>query len=85
MLGSTATTQITAADFATAGGLHDQIDGTVSACALEGVSAATSAATPVQVSLTRAKLGKKVGNLTLAAESDGAWKIQSVDHGAPWN
>jgi len=83
LLGSTATTQIMAADFATAGGLHDQIDGTVSACALEGVSAstsaATSAATPVQVGLTRAKLGKKVGNLTLAAESDGTWKIQSVD------
>jgi hypothetical protein len=80
LLGSTATTQITAEDFATAGGLHDQIDGTVSACALEQVNASTtSTATPVQVSLTRAKLGKRVGSVSLAAESDATWKIQAVD------
>ena len=80
LLGSTATTQITAEDFATAGGLHDQIDGTVSACALEQVNASTtSVATPVQVSLTRAKLGKRVGAVSLAAESDATWKIQTID------
>jgi hypothetical protein len=78
LLGATATSQITAADFATAGGLHDQIDGNVSACALEQVNATTSSATPVQVSLTRAKLGKRVGAVTLAAES-ASWKIQTVD------
>jgi hypothetical protein len=78
LLGATTTSQITAADFATAGGLHDQIDGNVSACALEQVNATTSSATPVQVSLTRAKLGKRVGAVTLAAESD-AWKIQTID------
>jgi hypothetical protein len=80
LLGSTATTQITAEDFATAGGLHDQIDGTVSACALEQVNASTtSTATPVQVSLTRAKLGKRVGAVSFAAESDATWKIQTID------
>jgi hypothetical protein len=80
LLGSTATTQITAEDFATAGGLHDQIDGTVSACALEQVNASTtSTATPVQVSLTRAKRGKRVGAVSFAAESDATWKIQTID------
>ncbi|HEY7020078.1 MAG TPA: hypothetical protein VH349_03105 [Ktedonobacterales bacterium] len=80
LLGGTATTNITAEDFATAGGLHDQIDGTVSACALEQVNASgASTATPVQVSLTRAKLGKRVGAMTLAAESDATWKIQTID------
>jgi len=77
LLGSAATSQVTAADFATAGGLHDQIDGNVSACALEQVNAATASATPVQVSLTRAKLGKVAGAVTLAAESD-TWKIQTI-------
>jgi hypothetical protein len=80
LLGSTATGQITAADFATAGGLHDQIDGTVGACALEQVSSAgTTSATPVQVSLTRAKLGKRVGAMSLAADSDTTWKIQTIE------
>jgi hypothetical protein len=78
LLGGAATTQIAATDFATAGKLHDQIDGTVSACALEQVNAATATATPVQVSLTRAKLGKRVGSVSLAAEGD-TWKIQTLD------
>jgi hypothetical protein len=81
LLDTAATAQITSADFASAGSLHDEIDGAVSACALEQITTAgTSAATPVQVSVTRAKLGKRVGAVTLGAAADTSWKIQTIDN-----
>ncbi len=58
---------------------RDQIDGTITSCALSGVAAgATDAASHVTASLTRAKLGARTGALSLAANG-GAWRIIGFD------
>jgi hypothetical protein len=56
----------------------DQIDGTISACAPVTVdsSAGESAAT-MSFSITRAKLGKRSGDIALV-NANGAWKVKSV-------
>ena len=67
LLDTAFTSLVTVADFTTNSQVQDQIDGTVSACALEQVSAATNSTTPVQVSLT-----EKGFSLPQAAAFEGA-------------
>jgi hypothetical protein len=59
--------------------LRDQIDGTVSACALDAVATDnTDTAASVTLSITRAKLGQNSGKLALS-RSGSQWKITSMD------
>jgi hypothetical protein len=58
--------------------LRDQIDGKVSACGLEKVATGNSDATAsVTLTVTRAKLGRKSGALTLGSEAS-QWRISAI-------
>ncbi len=59
--------------------LHDQIDGTVSACTLDAVASGnTDTKAAITVAITRAKLGAKTGKLELSG-SGSQWKLTSID------
>jgi hypothetical protein len=77
LLTPTQKTNISAEEFATLMKLRDEIDGNVSACALEQITSATDVAAKVQVGLTRSTLGKRADDVTLAADGD-AWSIDDV-------
>lgn len=59
----------------------DQIGGTISKCALQGLGTGnTDSAANVEVSVSRASGGNQTGALGLTLES-GAWKVSAVDAG----
>ncbi|HEU5349837.1 MAG TPA: hypothetical protein VFU63_14600 [Ktedonobacterales bacterium] len=66
-------------DFLNEAGLHDQIDGTVTKCALAKVPQGnTDQLARLTIDLNRSKLGDRSGDVTL--KSDGkAWKIDTTD------
>jgi len=70
----TATTQEQFTSFQT---LQDQVDGKVTACALEQITNGTDTDANVQVSLTRSTLGKRVGAVSLTAAGD-SWAVSNV-------
>jgi hypothetical protein len=69
---------LSSADYEQMSQWSDQIDGTVHSCAPVTVdsSAGESAAT-MSFSVTRAKLGKRVGDIALV-NANGVWKVKSV-------
>ena len=69
---------LTSADYEQMSQWSDQIDGTIRACALMTVdsSAGESAAT-MAFGVTRAKLGKRSGDIALV-NANGVWKVKSV-------
>ncbi|HLZ21996.1 MAG TPA: hypothetical protein VKQ30_07730 [Ktedonobacterales bacterium] len=79
ILGTTPQGAISESDFVTNAKLDDKYDGTLSACSLVTIGTGnTDTATTLTVSVTRAKLGAKTGNVALDVES-GAWKIATID------
>jgi len=78
-LGIVAQGQLTATQFTAQGTLHDQIDGPVTGCTLVALGSGNDdTTTSLTVSVTRATLGARTGNVTLDVES-GAWKVAKVD------
>jgi hypothetical protein len=78
-LGSVAQGQLTAIQFTAQGTLHDQIDGPVTGCTLVALGSGNDdTTTSLTVSVTRATLGARTGNVTLDVEN-GAWKVAKVD------
>ena len=78
-LGSALQSQISESTFAQQGSLHQQVDGTVTGCAIVGFGQGNSdTATNLTVSITRTTLGTVQGKATLDLEG-GAWKISSID------
>lgn len=76
---STVQGQIAQADFTQEAQWRDQIDGTVTACALGAVEAGnTDATTRLTATLTRATLGTRSGIVTLG-NAGGAWQISQLD------
>lgn len=79
LLGSATQGTVKSADFIQIEQIHDQLDGSVSACALAGLAQGnTESNAGLTVSISRSKLGEKQGGLRLAVEG-GAWKIVSID------
>jgi hypothetical protein len=57
---------------------HDAIDGVVTGCTLTAIASGnTDTTTTLTVSITRATLGARTGQMTLTA-SGGTWKISSI-------
>jgi hypothetical protein len=78
VLGSAPRLKLTQDAFTQAAQLHDQVDGSVSACALVGIAAgAGDSSASLTVSVTRAKLGARQGTVGLQVENS-AWKIDSL-------
>lgn len=78
MLGSAVTGTLTQAVFVSQAKLHDQLDGTVSACDLVGLGTGNSDTNAsLTASIARTKLGQKQGQLSLDVEG-GAWKISTI-------
>lgn len=78
VLGSALKQQASQGQFTSQAHTHDQIDGTVSACGLVGISpGATDSSAALLVSITRTKLSQQQGTVGLDVEQ-GAWKIASV-------
>ncbi len=70
---------VSKADFVASGTLHDQIDGTITKCALTKVSIGnTDQSARLTIDLNRSKLGDRTGDVTLKLEGS-AWKIDSTD------
>jgi hypothetical protein len=66
-------------DFVASGALHDQIDGTVTKCALAKVPQGnTDQLTHLTIDLTRAHLGDRTGSITLKVEGS-AWKVDATE------
>lgn len=79
MLDSAQQGLVSQADFVASGKLHDQIDGTISKCALAKVPQGnTDQLSRLTIDLMRAKLGDRTGDVTLKLEGT-AWKIDSTD------
>jgi hypothetical protein len=79
LLGSTAQSQISQADFQASTVIWDQLDGPVTGCTLTGLGAGNSdTAAALTVSLTRQTRGAQSGSLGMDVEG-GAWKISQVD------
>jgi hypothetical protein len=77
--GASLQSAITQSDFAAQGALHDQIDGTVTACSITGFGQGNNDSTSnLNVSITRSKIGQKSGQASLDVES-GSWKINVLD------
>jgi hypothetical protein len=74
LLDSSLKTGTTADQYASIQKLQDQVDGNVTACALEGITSANDDGAKVQVSLTRSTLGKRTGAVGLTA-SGTSWLI----------
>ncbi len=78
LLGSLIQSNLKQTDFVAGAQIHDQIDGTVTACGLAAIGQGnTDTNTNITVSITRTKLGEKQGNVSLDTES-GAWKVAAV-------
>lgn len=77
LLASTLKTATTEEQFSSLQKLQDQVDGNVTACALEQITSATDTDTKVQVGLTRSTLGKRVGAVSLAA-AGASWAVNDV-------
>lgn len=78
-LGSVAHTQLTAAQFQAQAQLHDEIDGAVTGCTLASFGSGNDdSITHLVVSVNRAKLGARTGDVALDVEG-GAWKVATVD------
>ncbi len=79
LLGNAVQSTVKSADFIQSEQIHDQLDGSVSACALTGLAQGnTESNAGLTVSIERSKLGEKQGGIRLAVEGD-AWKIVSID------
>jgi hypothetical protein len=79
--GSALQAKISQSNFVSQGSLHDQVDGLVTACDIAGVGQNNSdSTTNLTVSITRSKLGQKLGQATLDVEST-SWKFSSLDSG----
>jgi hypothetical protein len=79
LLASAARAHAKASDFAAQAALQDLVDGKVTACALASLGKGnTETSASLTVSLTRAKLGQRQGDLSLTKES-GVWKVAKVD------
>jgi hypothetical protein len=79
ILGATPQAAISKTDFVANANLDDKYDGALSACSLTAIASGnTDTATTLTVSVTRAKLGAKTGNVALDIES-GTWKINTID------
>jgi hypothetical protein len=76
LLDSSLKTGTTADEYASLQKLQDQVDGNVTACALEGITSATDDGAKVQISLTRSTLGKRAGEVGLIA-SGTSWLISN--------
>jgi hypothetical protein len=60
--------------------LQDKVDGTVTACSIAAVSTGnTDTTTNLRVTLTRSTHGDSTGDLSMTADSTGAWKISKLD------
>ncbi len=78
LLDTAAQTAVTQDAFVQAAQAHDQIDGTITACKLVALgSGNTDASASLMVSITRAKLGQRVGTMSLDVQA-GAWKIATI-------
>lgn len=78
MLGAALTAQASQDVFTTLAQAHDQIDGTVTACGLVGITpGGTDSAASLLVSITRTKLGQQQGTVGLDVEQ-GAWKVANI-------
>jgi hypothetical protein len=78
-LGSTVQSQISESTFAQQGSLHQQVDGTVTACSIVGFGQGNpDTSTSLNVSITRSTLGTVTGQASLDLEG-GSWKISSLD------
>jgi hypothetical protein len=78
LLGSASQASIKQADFLAQAHLHDQIDGSITACGLVAIaSGASDTSASLTASITRGKLGEKQGNINLDVESN-AWKIDTL-------
>ena len=70
---------VSQADFVASGKLHDQIDGSVTKCALAKVPTGnTDQLTRLTIDLTRATLVDRTGDVTLKFEG-AAWKVDTTD------
>lgn len=69
----------TAADFKSSGALWDQIDGSITACAVSGIGSSNDdASASLSISVTRARSGAHTSSISLSANGD-AWKISNID------
>jgi hypothetical protein len=78
LLDNAAQAAVTQDAFVQAAQAHDQIDGAITACQLIALgNANTDANASLMVSITRAKLGQRMGTMSLDVQA-GAWKIATI-------
>lgn len=79
LLDSTQQGLVSRDDFVASGKLHDQIDGSITTCALAKVPQGNNdQITHLTIQMNRAKLGARTGDVTLKFEGS-AWKLDATD------
>lgn len=79
LLDSTQQAAVSRDDFVASGKLHDQIDGSITTCALSKVPEGNNdQITHLTIQMNRSKLGARTGDVTLKFEGS-AWKLDATD------